>query len=163
MFDHYTHTQAFADAVKRIVYDSGAPRPQQRPALNAISSFERCDWRPEVMQECADYLNITGLRLDDENRLIYDEPDQAPTQAALVIEVLLTRYVEALEGIQAPVYSTKEAAVYLGVSVPTIKKYVHQTESLPSIKRGHALIFTREMLDAFEKPKYGRPWHREIT
>ena len=89
MFDHYTHTQAFADAVKRIVYDSGAPRPQQRPALSAISSFERCDWRPEVMQECADYLDITGLRLDDEGRLIYDEPDQAPTQAALVIEVLL--------------------------------------------------------------------------
>lgn len=157
MFDQFTHTQSFADAIKAIVYESKTAPDQRKAALKTINDFERCAWQPAVMQQCAEFLNVTGFQLNTEGRLTYTSPDQPAAQVALVIEVLLTRYMEALDGIVSPVYSTKEAAVYLGVGIPTIKKYVHNRESLPAIKRGHALIFTREMLDAFDKPGWGRP------
>lgn len=47
-------------------------------------------------------------------------------------------------------FSTKDAAAYLRLSVSTIKKHVHRTGLLvPDQKVGGSLVFTRETLDRF--------------
>lgn len=161
MREQFEYTQRFADAIKAVANVPKALPAQRRAALDAVSRFEGCDWQPEVMQRCIEFLNIKGLELDGEGRLVYNDPDVSRVQGALMVEVLLNRYADILEtGIELPTYSTREAAVYLGVSVEAVKTYVHRDKSktrLKGIKRGHDLMFTREALDQLERPKVGRP------
>ena len=56
------------------------------------------------------------------------------------------------------IYSTREAAAYLGISVPALKFYIRQGRLQPA-KVGHSLVFTQNQLDAFKptmRPS-GRP------
>ena len=54
------------------------------------------------------------------------------------------------------IYSTEEAAAYLGVSVATIKHHVHNVGDLAGTKIGPALAFTREELDRYKNaPRRG--------
>ena len=79
----------------------------------------------------------------------------------------LTRYSTGLSNVQdsfilpdtvsVKLYGTKEAAEYLGLSVPTIKYHVKQG-NLTGQKVGHSLVFTRAELDRFKREK--RPPHR---
>lgn len=56
-------------------------------------------------------------------------------------------------------YSTKDAAAYLKVSVSDIKYHVHTAHTLHPQRIGHSLVFTQEELDRFnrDKRKPGRP------
>lgn len=57
-------------------------------------------------------------------------------------------------------FSTSEAADYLGVKLITMKKYVHGDEHrqpvLKGTKVGNSLVFTQEELDIFKAQRRGR-------
>lgn len=56
-------------------------------------------------------------------------------------------------------YSTREAAAYLGIGVSALKYHVYVAGNLTPRKVGHSLVFTQEQLDEFKasrKPQ-GRP------
>jgi len=58
----------------------------------------------------------------------------------------------------AELYSTAEAAAYLGLTIDGVKYHVYQSRRLrPDKKVGHALIFTRETLDRFYDDWRARP------
>ena len=61
-------------------------------------------------------------------------------------------------------FSTKEAADYLGVAVTTLKKHLYVTKLLaPPKKVGQALVFTRAQLDEFQarrRPVGRSAWSR---
>jgi hypothetical protein len=53
-------------------------------------------------------------------------------------------------------FSTAEAAAYLGLSLATVKYHVHVMENLkPDAKVGPTLVFRRQTLDRFLKEKRG--------
>lgn len=55
-------------------------------------------------------------------------------------------------------YSTKEAAIYLGLCVGSIKYHVYQTKLLRPQKTGNRLVFTQAQLDAYVNlPTYPPP------
>ena len=57
-------------------------------------------------------------------------------------------------------FSTEQAAEYLGLSVATVKYHIYESATLRAdAKVGRTLVFTRETLDAFaaSKRKPGRP------
>jgi len=56
-------------------------------------------------------------------------------------------------------YSTSEAATYLGLSVAAIKYHVHIARNIEPQRVGHSLVFTQEQLDEFKKTRRspGRP------
>ena len=62
-------------------------------------------------------------------------------------------------------YTTKEAAEYLGIAVATVKYHLYQAEDLKAdAKVGGRLVFTQETLDHFAeeiKRRPGRPGKNE--
>ena len=52
-------------------------------------------------------------------------------------------------------YSTAEAAAYLGLSVPAVKHHVYAAGTLKPEKVGHSLVFTKAMLDEFNEGRRG--------
>jgi hypothetical protein len=56
-------------------------------------------------------------------------------------------------------FSTEEAAAYLGISVAALKYHVHIGKNLTPEKVGNSLVFTRPQLDHFlaNKRPQGRP------
>ena len=64
------------------------------------------------------------------------------------------------------IYSSKQAAEYLGISFATLKHHIYNTEKLKADKViGGRLFFTEETLDTFKKEKRsrGRPKKNEKT
>lgn len=55
-------------------------------------------------------------------------------------------------------YTTREAADYLGLTVATIKYHVHKSGYLVGQLYGHTRLFTQEELDDFEKNKPSSGW-----
>jgi len=55
-------------------------------------------------------------------------------------------------------YSTKEAALYLGISVDALKYHIYQGNITPQ-KVGHSLVFTQDELEHFKvnRRPQGRP------
>lgn len=159
MFESFDNTQRFADAVKRIVNDSRSTDRQKRDARRTINEFEKFSWAPDVMARAAEHLGISGFYFDEDGDLQYEDPDQAPTLVGLVIETLLQRYMDAITlGVEMPTLTIKEAAIYLGVTVDAVKNYMYRRgHGLRAVKRGHDLMFTKEALDNFQKPRAGRP------
>ena len=57
-------------------------------------------------------------------------------------------------------YTTRTAALYLGMSLRAVRYHVHVVKDLVADEvAGHALIFSRETLETFKKQKRpgGRP------
>ena len=56
-------------------------------------------------------------------------------------------------------YSTKEAAEYIGISVSAMKYHIHTAKTVQPLHIGNSLIFTQEMLDEFKANRrpQGRP------
>ncbi len=46
-------------------------------------------------------------------------------------------------------YSTREAAAYVGLSLQGFKYHVHTTKTIERQLVGHSLVFTQEQLDEF--------------
>ncbi len=57
------------------------------------------------------------------------------------------------------VFSTNEAAVYLDLTIPTIKYHLYRSKKLSGQMFGNSLMFTRDQLDEFKSiPRpVGRP------
>jgi hypothetical protein len=55
-------------------------------------------------------------------------------------------------------YSTREAAQFLGIKEETVKYHVYTSQTLHPDKIGHTLVFTEEELNRFKQEK--RPPHR---
>ena len=54
-------------------------------------------------------------------------------------------------------YSTKEAAAYLGMPIPTFKHHLYYTKDLaPDQVIGPSLLFTQATLDDFQTRRKGR-------
>lgn len=51
------------------------------------------------------------------------------------------------------VFSTREAAKYLGISFNTMKYHIHYAKNIQGVKVGNSLVFTRTQLDEFKKTK----------
>ncbi len=56
-------------------------------------------------------------------------------------------------------YSTKEAAEYLDLTVATLKYHVHKAGNITPRKIGNSFVFTRAQLDQFksQRRQQGRP------
>jgi len=70
---------------------------------------------------------------------------------------LVQQAYDLLEGRKVKLYSTKEAAAYLNLSVSGVKHYVYIAKKLKPIKKGNSLVFTQEQLDILSRRKPGRP------
>lgn len=57
------------------------------------------------------------------------------------------------------IFSTREAAEYLGISFNTMKYHIHYAKTVEGQKVGNSLMFTRDQLDEFKvnKRPQGRP------
>ena len=60
-------------------------------------------------------------------------------------------------------YSTQEAAEYLGLSLSALKYHIHTAGNLTPQKVGNSLVFTQEQLDQFQATRRGpgRPKTKE--
>jgi hypothetical protein len=47
----------------------------------------------------------------------------------------------------------REAAVYLGVSIAQLEDYVFNQQLIKPLRRGDALVFGRELLEAYARPE----------
>ena len=54
-------------------------------------------------------------------------------------------------------FSTIEAAEYLGKSVSTVRHHVYYSKRLHPLRIGGTLVFTQEELDRFKREHPGRP------
>ena len=56
-------------------------------------------------------------------------------------------------------FSTRQAAEYLGLSLSAIKYHIHEAKTITGELIGNSLIFTQEELDRFKENKrpQGRP------
>lgn len=56
-------------------------------------------------------------------------------------------------------FSTTEAAEYLGLSVPAVKYHIHKAKDLKGQLVGNSLVFTKDQLDQFKlvRRPQGRP------
>lgn len=56
-------------------------------------------------------------------------------------------------------YSTTQAATYLGLTVSTLKYHIHEAENIKPRKVGNSLVFTQQQLDEFQANRrpQGRP------
>lgn len=160
--------QAVADTLKALVQnDSNAPAPLQRAALNGVSRFEQGYWQHQIMNEAAASVPPfeTGIVLRP------CEPTPTASDVIALLDVYALLLSEQMPGIAAAVgtldttpqlYTTEEAAEYLGLTLDGIKKHIHRVEPdrrLRGIERGGVLVFTREALDAFNSTRRpaGRP------
>jgi hypothetical protein len=143
MFDQFTNTQSFADAVRQIVQrDVMASTEERAAAMRTIQKFENFDWDAETMQ------NIKDLRMEGD-QLVYDRPDIA----VLVLDVMLSHYMEKMQRLDSNEYTMREAAVYLGVSLPQLEDLVFHQQLIKPLRRGDALVFGRELLEAYARPE----------
>lgn len=57
------------------------------------------------------------------------------------------------------IFSTRDAAQYLGITFNTMKYHIHYAKTIKGERMGNSLIFTREQLDKFKANKRspGRP------
>ena len=60
-------------------------------------------------------------------------------------------------------YSTQQAADYLGLSLSALKYHIHVAGNLHPAKVGNSLVFTQEQLDQFQSTRRspGRPKSQE--
>lgn len=153
MFEQFTTAIPLAELFKKLVYDDNR-RLGRRHILDRIADFESADWQPQALSEVWDSrFTFDGDTIDYEGENLFDD-----------LVFLLTAYLKALGketgGVSSKrVFSTKEAANYLGVSIRTMKYHIHTGKNLHGTLIGHSLIFTQEELDAFQRNRRdrGRP------
>ena len=58
-------------------------------------------------------------------------------------------------------YSTREAAAYLKMSVSALKHHIHKVKDIHPIKVGNSLAFTQEELDNFQLVRRPSGRHRK--
>jgi hypothetical protein len=151
-----TNTQSVADMLKAQI-ERSATNADRDAAVGALQRFERASWIPRAFEDAA--ASAPGDFVFDDQRLIYHPADNSAGEIAAVLE----RYLELIAPSESQVnvsdlFTTKQAAAYLDMSVDAIKTNVHRTKRLhPARQVGRSLLFTREELDRFQREEYHKP------
>lgn len=155
MLYQYTSTQPIADQLKRLI--TGNTRTM-KPALNAIQYFERADWIPRAFE---DALAESPLHFDGEAFTLL--PDSTITASQAVIQLLVHYETLIAQHPSDKFFTTAQAAVELGVSLDTMKKYSQRLPYLKGRMLGGSLVFTGAELDAFKRVYQGEETAVEAT
>lgn len=145
---------------------SGSPPSEERErAFAAIRHLERRMWHQGMFADAMTRVWPGRFVDTSDGRLTYEPATDSLVELPEAVGRLVVEYsilVMPDELPEEPLYDTEEAAVYLNVSVDTIKKYVHRTHILIGEKKGNSLVFRKSELDAIEdKIKRGRGRPRE--
>lgn len=170
MLRNFTNTQSVADQLLKLIDPSPASRPsdpqiadQQQRTLDALRRFESANWYPLAFEDAS--AAAPGLfSLDAIGMLRYEPFSDAPGAVFDELARLLETYLTLIAPSEATIekwYTTAEAAEYLGVSLDTMKTYVHRRKLLKPVRKvGRTLIFAQAELDRFQEmdhPGPGRP------
>jgi excisionase family DNA binding protein len=161
-----TDTQTIADMLKGWIEqqpaESRADKAARRRALTAVLQFERTDLYPAAIATIA-------AQHADHIELRDDTPIPREGATCDDIATFLTDYVQhvaantarpATQHDDQQMFSTTQAAEYLGVSVPTMKKYTHVDKIITGTMIGNSLAFSRADLAAIKpmvRHSRGRP------
>jgi hypothetical protein len=151
-----TNTQAVADMLKTQI-ERSAPDADRAAAVGALQRFERASWTPRAFEDAAasapgDFSFIDGM-------LYYKPSDNSASEIAAV----LNRYLDLIAPSEPVVnvsdlFTTQQAADFLGMSVAGVKKNVHTTKRLrPARSMGRSLMFTRQELERFQREESHKP------
>lgn len=151
MFDQLKH-QNWADTFKGWAERAGPPSAARKRTLDLIGRFESRGWNPFAFERAVAETAPGSIRME-ERRPIFDGEDVLHT-----LQGILIRYNQLIDSHQ--IFSTHEAADYLGIAVITMKKYIHDSHEIEGTMVGNSLVFSRQQLDEFyAKPRrpVGRP------
>src|SRR5574341_925103 len=141
--------QTIANALKYTI-DHLTPRrgenQMHKRTLKTINHFEAVQWIPRLFEDLCREQEFGGLAVEGQ-RVTYEPPSNDLIETCRAVQTLLLAYMRAV--LPDPMDS-EDAAVYLGIPLPTLKYLVHRKESLKSRKVGHSLIFTKADLDSVE-------------
>lgn len=153
MFDplyDLTNTQAIADMLKTQI-ERSATDADRSAAVRVLQRFERASWTPQAFEDAA--ASAPGDFTFEGGRLVYKPSDNSASEIAAVLEKYL-ELVAPIEPIVAlsDLFTTQQAAEYLGMSIGGVKKNVHTTKRLrPARNMGRSLMFTKAELDRFQR------------
>jgi excisionase family DNA binding protein len=158
--------QTIADALKAWIdlqpADSRIDKAARRRALDAVSQFERAENYPgawmEVMKRHLNHFTMINSVIVPRHDTTFDHVADLVTDYVQHVAANTARPTTGHDDQQ--MFSTAQAADYLGVSVPTMKKYTHVDKIITGTMIGNSLAFSRADLDAI-KPQVrhsrGRP------
>ncbi len=130
----------------------------RRHALRLQRQFEQTPFSDGAFMQAARDEDPPFEIVDDSYLRFLAWSDQNLTLQYL--SAFLTRYL-AYCGVTVQddkdLFTTTEAAAYLGVAVDTIKKYTHRNGKLTGQLKGRVMVYTRAELDSVAQGKPGRP------
>jgi hypothetical protein len=148
----FTHAQPVADRLKGLMRQC-AP-DMRRYAESVLQQFEGAPWSPLALEAVMAHTPGSFNMDSDPNWAYTPDPDQ-PANVCLIIAVMLTSYLVTIGVTEdaAQLYSTNEAAAYLGLSRRGLTYWLYEVPEaqrlVPDKLVGHALIFTKATLDRF--------------
>lgn len=172
MFEDVYNTQAIADALKAVLPRSTpAQRDDNRAVYAMIQQFERTAWNAAAFEQAYQLSVAMGLDIQTAHPAdgLWTFAVNPPTFARVVIAYLLGQYtglmiqqgheMEFAEDQIPGFYTVKQAAEYLGVSIPTVKNHIHNTGRIAYQLWNGRVAITQQALDDFkaDPPKRGNP------
>ncbi|MBZ0315585.1 MAG: helix-turn-helix domain-containing protein [Anaerolineae bacterium] len=172
MFEDIYNTQAIADALKAVLpRNTPAQREDNRAVYAMIQQFERTAWDAGLFEQAYQMVIALGMEIETAHPAdgLWTFAVRPPTYARAVIAYLLGYYtglmvqrgheMEFADDQIPGFYTVKQAADYLGVSVPTIKHHVHNTGRLAYQLWNGRVAIPQQTLDDFkaDPPKRGNP------
>lgn len=152
--DHFDTTQQFADTIKHFVL-AQPPSKRRKVALSSVQALERCGWHSQAMLDAVNsydsslniYLNADGHPAYDVTNEDFDWLDAVPA----IVEHYRTLTACAEPSIMDDIFDATEAAQYLGISRDMFYTYSSRQGRINGTKKGGAMLYTRQQLDAFKK------------
>lgn len=157
MFENITSTQSIADQIKPLIRRADGDRAY---AMQVLQTFERCGWHGPAFEEFMKHAGPGRFAVNSDDRLSYEGDDVLTAVIGMLSSYITTVCDEPLPSRQGKtLYTTAEAADYLGLSTATIRKNIYKTQKLVGEMVGHTLVFTKAELDAFasRRQQVGRP------
>lgn len=148
--------QRTADALKGLVLQYKSS-PLRDAALAVVSQFEAADWQPILFEQACEVVQ-TPLGFNEDGSLAGSLADEVNgTQAVTVLLATYLALVASENG--EKLFTTEEAADYLGVERWTIDHHYRRSGKLKGVKRGGTLFFRKADLDDFQQleRKSGNP------
>lgn len=146
------HHQNLADTLKGWAERAGPPSAARKRTLDWIKRFESREWNPFAFERAVTE-TAPGSIIIEGGRSKFAGEDILSTLSDILI-----RYNQLIETRQ--VFSTADAADYLGMAVITLKKHIHDKKDITGEIVGNSLVFTRQQLDDFyttPRRPVGRP------
>jgi multidrug efflux pump subunit AcrB len=143
------------------VTDDDIDRVKQQLAAwytGAVAYQARATWQDEHGKEQAADVIVIETHGDDARLAAHigDVQELAAQWPGTAVEVNNRRAAAP----ETAVYTTEEAAEYLGISAASVKYHVYTVQDLHPVLRDPTVVFTREELDRFKatpRPRRGRP------